>query len=597
MAISINPILGVQPAQEAGAVAPELLLQPGTVVDATVLKVLQADLVRIAIAALSIDVRTEIPLQEGQVLKLAVSQTENGIRLTTVGQGGDASADAVTLSPEALVDAPLSPATTSSVPKPALTPPEPKPVLTPLEKVAVTIAAQTAATVQDSQAPLFADLGTAANSAALPPKLLQAVQQVLAQQTSLDPDLSGPDIKTAFQKSGLFLEASLATASVPSGAVPVKGIPDLKAALIVLRQALQSVLASSGATPAAAPLPHANIAVPTGATPLPHAEAAVPAGATPIVVTQTAAQDLDPQEILLPQARVPVADDLGGPQPSARGALFSALDHGSTTAATLNLLQEALQEITGGSRAPGLPADAELPNDAGLLRSAGLLKAAGLPKGVPGEESVVRTNTPPGVLGEEPVIRTNTPPPPFRGALPSAQPVALPSLEPQAPLAATAHHLLGETDAAIARQTLLQVASLPDRVDVPGNKIDIATPRWNFEIPFVTPQGTAMAQFEISRDGGGVEVEAAKRIWRARFSLDVEPAGPVHALVALVGEKTSVRMWAERPATAAQLRAGAAQLSQALSQAELTPGDIVIRDGAPPQASKAPAGHFLDRAL
>jgi hypothetical protein len=106
-----------------------------------------------------------------------------------------------------------------------------------------------------------------------------------------------------------------------------------------------------------------------------------------------------------------------------------------------------------------------------------------------------------------------------------------------------------------------------------------------------------MAQFEISRDGGGEAVEATKRVWRARFSLDVEPTGPIHALVSLVGEKTAVRMWAERPATAAQLRAGAAQLSQALSRAELKPGDIVIRDGAPPHAVPARAGHFLDRAL
>ena len=96
-----------------------------------------------------------------------------------------------------------------------------------------------------------------------------------------------------------------------------------------------------------------------------------------------------------------------------------------------------------------------------------------------------------------------------------------------------AHHLLADTDAAIARQTLLQVASLPDRVDTTAARVDPAAPRWNFEIPFVTPQGTAMAQFEISRDGGGNEVEAAKRVWRARFSLDVEPAGPVHALVSL----------------------------------------------------------------
>jgi hypothetical protein len=55
-------------------------------------------------------------------------------------------------------------------------------------------------------------------------------------------------------------------------------------------------------------------------------------------------------------------------------------------------------------------------------------------------------------------------------------------------------------------------------------------------------------------------------------------------------------MWAERPATASQLRAGISQLTQALSRAELVPGDIVIRDGAPVQPTPAPAGHFLDRA-
>src|SRR4051812_12331891 len=231
MAISINPVLPVLPAQAAAAVAPEFVLQPGTTIDATVLKVLSADLVRIAIAALSIDLKTEIPLQAGQTLKLAGSQTPAGIRLTNVTGGGDAAglgADAVTLSPDALVDAPTAPVSTA-----------PKVVLTPAEKVAVTIAAQTAATEQGSQAPLFANLASLVNSPALPPKLLQAVQQVLAQQTGLDPNLSGADIKLAFQKSGLFLEASLA-----AGQLPASGTPDLKAALVVLRQTLQSVLGS-----------------------------------------------------------------------------------------------------------------------------------------------------------------------------------------------------------------------------------------------------------------------------------------------------------------------------------------------------------------
>jgi hypothetical protein len=192
--------------------------------------------------------------------------------------------------------------------------------------------------------------------------------------------------------------------------------------------------------------------------------------------------------------------------------------------------------------------------------------------------------------------RAPTAPPPFRGALPSPQEIATSSLAPDTPLSQTVHRLLDDTDAAIARQTLLQVASLPDRVYASGHRIDPTVPQWSFEIPFATPQGTAMAQFEISRDGGGNEADPAKKAWRARFSLNVEPAGPVHAMIMLNGDKTFVRMWAERPATAQQLRAGAAELSRALAKADLKPGDIVIRDGTPPQPQPARAGHFLDRA-
>lgn len=532
MAISINPVLPVIAAQEVGGTAPDLALQAGSVVNAQVLKILSADLVRIAIASLSIDVLTEIPLQAGQTLQLAVSQTRDGVRLAVVGQGADATGltdDAVTLSPEALVDAAGNP--------PTITAP-PRNVLTPLERAVVSAAAQVAATEQDSQAPLFANLGAIASSDNLPPKLQAAIAQVLAQQTSLDQNLGGGDIKAAFQKSGLFLETSLASGSIASS-----GVPDLKAALIVLRQTLQTVLGTTGAasTPAT---PAAN-------------EAALPHAATAPGLAPSVPSDLDVHEILLPQARVPVAIDLLQSGGAGSSTLAAALDAGPTAGATLNLLQEALQEL-GSRRATATPKD---------------------------------------ILGGDVTVHTNTPPPPIRGALPTAQPVALPSIGPGTALATSAHHLLENTDAAIARQTLLQVASLPDRIDLSNTKIDTSTPRWNFEIPFVTPQGTAMAQFEISRDGGAVEVEAAKRVWRARFSLDVEPAGPIHALVSLVGDKTSVRMWAERPATAAQLRADAGQLSQALSRAELKPGDIVVRDGAPQQATPARAGHFLDRAL
>src|SRR4051812_8221035 len=83
MANSINPAF---PVIVPRAAAPDLVLQPGTVIQAQVLKLLANDLVRIAIANLSIEVFSEIPLQAGQTLQLAVSQSAAGIRLAVVGR-------------------------------------------------------------------------------------------------------------------------------------------------------------------------------------------------------------------------------------------------------------------------------------------------------------------------------------------------------------------------------------------------------------------------------------------------------------------------------------------------------------------------------
>ncbi len=575
MALTVNPSLPVIAAQATGSATSGVVLQPGTVVEAQVLKVAE-NLVQIAIAGLSIDVMSEVALTPGQSVQLAVSQTSDGtVRLAVVGQGTAApsadtagAATSVSAAANAPVETP-TPATITTIANPAQVAAPAAPAandpLTPLERIAVSVASETAATQQQSLAPLFANLNAVATSSSLPPVLQQAVVQVLAQQTPLVPTLSGGDVQNAVQTSGLFLELSLAT-----GTVAPTGIPDLKAALIVLRQTLAAAVQATETPQAVAPVVSTVAAAETKpATPSP-SPSLVPA--QPEQTQPNQIPDLPIREIVTVQGEVVTAqvrsqlplllsDTTGQPAKLVLAeALLSAGPKSVTSGAALNLLQEALQE----------------------------LPRAGQPQ--------TATVTLPGGQSEEAIVHTSTPPPPFRGALPSAQPVAVPSIGPDAPLATTVRHLLDDTDAAIARQTLLQVASLPDRPDASASRTDPTMPRWNFEIPFATPQGTVMAQFEISRDGGGNEVEATKRVWRARFSLDVEPAGPVHALISLIGDRTSVRMWAERPQTASLLRAGAGDLSQALSQAELAPGDIVIREGTPPQPQPAKAGHFLDRA-
>ncbi|MGO8914055.1 MAG: flagellar hook-length control protein FliK [Bradyrhizobium sp.] len=625
MSIVITP--NVSPVAAQGVTA-DIVLQPGSVISARVLQILGNDQVQISIGGQSIDVVSQVPLQAGQTLQLQVSQTANGIALAVVNQQGGAAAsqapasatatlDSVTLAPNAAAIVALATPATTAVNNP----------LTTLETLAVSIAAQSAATQQTSLAPLFANLGVAAGLVGLPPQVQQAVAQVLAQQTSLDQNLTGSDIKQAFQTSGLFLEASLASGSVASSSVT----PDLKAALIVLRQALTTSLADVAAVSTPGTTVAAS-AVQPGATPaeVTAQPGTTPPGTTPATVAQpgtapgaampaqagqpSASPSLQPVTIMAGPQTPEIALEIASPTiaPQLASAPSAATPTVTAQSASPSITQDILDLTAANQILPPIstPADAAAraaASSAALNLLQETLQAS--PLAVGNSSNLVFENSQmlalmPAVTGARtPAIedaefaRTNLPPPPVNGALPAAQSVMPATIVSHAPIEATLQHLLTDTDGAIARQTLLQVASLPGQTDTTAGRLDPTVPRWNFEIPFATPQGTAMAQFEISRDGGGREANAAKQVWRARFSLDVEPAGPIHALVSLSGARTSVRMWAERPATASQLRAGVSQLSQALSRAELQPGDIVVRDGAPAQPASAPAGHFLDRAL
>jgi hypothetical protein len=71
----------------------------------------------------------------------------------------------------------------------------------------------------------------------------------------------------------------------------------------------------------------------------------------------------------------------------------------------------------------------------------------------------------------------------------------------------------------------------------------------------------------------------------------------VHAQIALIGSRAAVTLWAERPETSAKLRDNAPELANALRQAELETGDVLVRAGSPPRPREAVAsGRFLDRA-
>jgi len=638
MSIVITPNIPQVAAQGATA---NIVLQPGSVISAKVLQILGNDQATISIGGQPLDVVSQVPLQAGQTLQLQVSQTPDGIGLAVVSQQSGASASQGAATSTAAGDSvTLAPGAVASIAVPATSGTVVANQLTALETSAVSAAAQTAVTQQTSLATLFSNLGVAAGLSGVPPQVQQALAQVLAQQTSLDPGLTGDDIKQAFQSSGLFLEASLASGAVSSSA----GAPDLKAALIVLRQVLTTSLGTAPVTPGTSATQTAPAAPSAQATQsVPATTATAPSGAT----LSAAAPGTTPTEVVAQQGATPTAPGAvvvePGSQPSVQlsqpvtiiaapetptvlspelapllaSEITTSAASAQTAAASQSAAPVVAQEILDLGAANQTISSAATSADAAARAAASsaalnLLQEAAVQTSPLAAGNLARfafdnsqalsllptlTGARPLAVDDAEFARTNLPPPPINGALPAAQPVLPATLVSNSSAETAMQHLLADTDGAIARQTLLQVASLPGQTDTATGRLDPTAPRWNFEIPFATPQGTAMAQFDISRDGGGREAGAAKQVWRARFSLDVEPAGPVHAMVSLTGERTSVRMWAERPATAAQLRAGVSQLSQALSRAELQPGDIVVRDGAPVQSASAPAGHFLDRAL
>ncbi|MFA6266639.1 MAG: flagellar hook-length control protein FliK [Pseudolabrys sp.] len=196
-----------------------------------------------------------------------------------------------------------------------------------------------------------------------------------------------------------------------------------------------------------------------------------------------------------------------------------------------------------------------------------------------------------GVDGASADLHAAPPLPPFRGSLPVAQP-PVPASIVDTGLRQAGLKVLSETDAAIARHVMLQIASLPASQQ-PSHPPDDHTQRLVLDIPLATPQGTTIVQIQIEREAPRREREVP--VWSVRFAVDIEPIGAVRARVSQIGDKTSVTLVADKPASADALKENLAALKTGLTQAQLEPGDLHCLSHEAPKVA-APQGQFLNRA-
>jgi flagellar hook-length control protein FliK len=175
-------------------------------------------------------------------------------------------------------------------------------------------------------------------------------------------------------------------------------------------------------------------------------------------------------------------------------------------------------------------------------------------------------------------------------------------LAPDAALEMIAALLTKEAKGALSRQMLMQAASLPKAGQLASAQTSSAqgatqrsSASWLFELLFAAPDGPAVAQFEIDRDGEPPQDGAPDPIWRVRFSLDFAPIGPIHARISLGGGQAHVALWAENDETRSLLDAQQGDLAAALSEDDLT-AQVAVFQGRP-NVAPAAAGQFMNRAV
>lgn len=448
------------------------------------------------------------------------------------------------------------------------------PPLDPL-MAALSQALSAAAARQNGLAPLFANLVALIGRSDLPETVRNAAQTLLNLQLS-STAIEGGTLRQALGRSGLFLEAVQASGLTPAA--------NIKSALQDLRTVLQSLVDTSPAPAATNP---AVFPATASATPAP---AAVPPQAAVVAepgVRQAALAMLSETETLLAPPKVPGAA-------AARAGGMTPLSDNLDALLALPNLPETVRNAAKVLLGLRFAATPQLPSATSALPLGVLLPDTAI------ADAVVRMATQnlrdalKGFLGVDsvPSDKRATPlPPPFRGALPVAQPPMQATIA-GASLQEAATTMLAQTDAAIARHVMLQIASLPASQQ-PSHPPDDHSVRLVFDIPLATPQGTTIVQVQVERDAPQREAQAP--VLSVRFAVDIDPIGPVRARVAHIGGKTSVTMVAEKPASATALQQDIGSLRAALAQASLEPGDLHCLSHDQTRVT-APQGQFVNRA-
>ena len=287
---------------------------------------------------------------------------------------------------------------------------------------------------------------------------------------------------------------------------------------------------------------------------------------------------------------------MAGPVPAGPGS--AAIDPGAVVTGDGSAIAPVAAEAATPTPPAGAAGAGEDAAVAALLKMVvrGLEIAGSLTAPRPSEVGEVAAAL--AAIGPE---RDLKPPPPRRGQAPRGQPALPAETIDDGGVEDLARRALERTEGVLSRILLEQFAVLDRRADDPARPAEGAGQRqWTAEMPIATAAGTGVVQMTVERDGGRPRADGTARPigWRVRFSLDVEPLGPVHVQIGLSGEKLAIGLWAERPDAAARLGGDVGRLQGALEAAAIPVESIHLATGRPASGGgTTSAGRLVDVKL
>ncbi len=175
--------------------------------------------------------------------------------------------------------------------------------------------------------------------------------------------------------------------------------------------------------------------------------------------------------------------------------------------------------------------------------------------------------------------------PKLAAAQTAQQPVAPVVIDRGADLVGLLTELVSQAEGSMARIVFNQLSSLPG--DDTNHQL------WQFDLPLRQGEKSDRFRVQIEREtkqrGGG----KAETLWSAKLDFDLEPTGPVHARLALMGEEISSRFTAEYSETAHRLDQALPHLANAFSRAGLKVGTLSATQGTSNNESR-PSFPILD---